>query len=359
MGIKEIIKIFIRANDSIKFTMEIIDREARGIALVIDDDQKLIGTITDGDIRRAILKGDSLEEPVESIMNNNFIFVTKDYSKTLVETIFQNRSIRQLPVLDDKMRVIDVIFYHEFFEENIKENWAIIMAGGLGTRLHALTKDLPKPMLRVGAKPIIETIIEQLKSYGYKNIVLCLNYKADIIRNYFQDGANFGVNIKYINEKKRLGTAGAIKFAKEYITKPFFVLNGDVLTKLNFDQFMYYHLKNQNAITIGTKKYDIQIPYGVVNVQDERVTELREKPCSSYFISGGMYCLNPETIEFIPDNEYFDITQLINNYLTEKKKVGSFPITEYWMDIGQLDDYNQANTDYDNLFRSELCATKE
>lgn len=359
MGIKDIIKIFIKAEDSIKTAMEVIDKGGRGIALILDDSQRLLGTVTDGDIRRAILKGLSLEEPVKAIMNCNYIFVTQNYSRTLITTIFQNRGIMQLPVLDDDMRVVDVIFYHEFFEEKTKENWALIMAGGLGTRLHPLTQEVPKPMLRVGAKPIIETIIEQLKSYGYKNIILCLNYKADIIKNYFQDGANFGVNIKYVSEKKRLGTAGAIRLAKEYIDKPFFVLNGDILTKLNFEQFMQFHINSGNCVTIGTKKYEIQIPYGVVNLKDEKVTDLKEKPCSSYFISGGMYCLDPEAIDRIPEDEYFDITQLISEYLDKGKKVGSFPITEYWMDIGQIDDYNQANVDYDNMFRGEACAANE
>lgn len=356
MGIKEIVKIFINAEDSIKTALEVIDKGGRGIALILDEENRLIGTLTDGDIRRAILKGLSLDEPVKAVMNSNYVFVTRNYSRTLVTTIFQNRGIRQLPVLDDDMRVVDVIFYHEFFEEKAKENWALIMAGGLGTRLHPLTQEMPKPMLKVGAKPIIETIIEQLRSYGYKNIVLCLNYKADIIKSYFQDGANFGVNIKYVSERKRLGTAGAIRLAREYIDRPFFVLNGDILTKLNFDQFMQFHLKSGNTITIGTKKYEIQIPYGVVNLKDEKVIDLQEKPSSSYFISGGMYCLDPEAIDRIPEDEYFDITQLISGYLDRGEKVGSFPITEYWMDIGQIDDYHQANLDYGSMFRGETSA---
>jgi len=359
MGTKEIIKIFVSAEDSIKTALEVIDKGGRGIALILDDEKRLIGTLTDGDIRRAILKGLSLDEPVKTVMNSNYVFVTRNYSRTLITTIFQNRGIRQIPVLDDDMRVVDVIFYHEFFEEKAKENWALIMAGGLGTRLHPLTQEMPKPMLKVGAKPIIETIIEQLKSYGYKNIVMCLNYKANIITNYFQDGVNFGVNIKYVNERKRLGTAGAIRLAREYIDKPFFVLNGDILTKLNFDQFMQFHIKSGNTITIGTKKYEIQIPYGVVNLKDEKVTDLQEKPVSSYFISGGMYCLDPEVIDSIPEDEYFDITQLISGYLERGKKVGSFPITEYWMDIGQIDDYHQANLDYGSMFRGEASAASE
>lgn len=357
--VQEIVKLFIRPEENIQRTMEVIDRGARGIALVTDDQNRLIGTVTDGDIRRAILRGTPLDNPVRSIMNEHFTFVTPNDSSILVETIFQQKHIHQLPVLDDYMRVVDVIFYHEFHNTPSKENWAVIMAGGLGTRLAPLTKDTPKPMLKVGAKPILETIIEQLKSYGYRNILLSVNYKGDMIENYFQDGANFGVNIRYIKEKKRLGTAGAIGLAREYLDKPFFVINGDILTKLNFEQFMQYHVKHNHVITVGTKKYELQIPYGVVNIKEEKVVELAEKPIQSYFISGGMYCLNPETLDDIPEDEYFDITQLIQGYLSQNKKIGSFPITEYWMDIGHMEDYHQANIDYENLFRSEVCATKE
>ncbi len=359
MTAREIAKLFIKPDTSIKRAMEVIDNGAKGIALVIDDRERLSGTITDGDIRRAILKGVSLESPVKSIMNEHFTFVTENYSQTLIDTIFERKIINQIPVLDNHMRVIDVIFYHEFHKKPSKQNWAVIMAGGLGTRLAPLTKDNPKPMLKVGAKPILETIIEQLKSYGFVNIILSLNYKGNIIENYFQDGSNFGVNIKYVREKKRLGTAGAIRLAQQYLDKSFFVLNGDILTKLNFEQFMQYHRKNANIITIGTRKYDLQIPYGVVDLNEEKVTALNEKPSMGFFISGGMYCLEPETIDCIPEDEYFDITQLINVYLDKGEKLGSFPITEYWMDIGQMEDYNQANIDYANLFRSEACATEE
>jgi NDP-sugar pyrophosphorylase family protein len=254
------------------------------------------------------------------------------------------------------MRVVDVIFYSDFFKKPCKENQAVIMAGGLGTRLSPLTREIPKPMLQVGAKPILETIIDQLKSYGYKNIIICLNYKAGVIKNYFRDGSDFGVFIKYINEEKRLGTAGAIRLAKKYLDKPFFVINGDILTKLNFEQFMQFHIKMNNAITIGTKKYEMEIPYGVVDIKDESVISICEKPTLDFFVSGGLYCLNPETLEHIPENEYFDITQLISSYIQANNKVGSFPITEYWMDIGQMEDYRRANMDYESKFRSDRCA---
>jgi NDP-sugar pyrophosphorylase family protein len=233
------------------------------------------------------------------------------------------------------------------------------MAGGQGIRLSPLTIDSPKPMLLLGAKPILETILEQLKSYGYRNILMCLHYKGQMIENYFKGGADFGVDIKYIKQKKPLGTAGAIRLACEHLHKSFFVLNGDIITKLNFEQFMQYHIKNENDITIATKKYDMQVPYGVINMKDEHVISLVEKPAVEFYVNGGIYCLEPEAIRHIPENRHFDITELIASYLSANKKVGSFPITEYWMDVGRMDDYSKANVDYDKLFGGENSTTFE
>ncbi|AOY75647.1 sugar phosphate nucleotidyltransferase [Clostridium formicaceticum] len=351
--------LFVRKEDTLKYTMETIDRTAKGIALVTDYEGKLEGTVTDGDIRRAILKGSSLEDTVENIMKKNFIFVGENYSSKFIENIFRQKSIFQIPVLDEEMKVVDIIFYQDFIKKPVRENWAVIMAGGEGKRLMPLTADIPKPMLSVGSKPILEIIIEQLKDYGYNNILLCLNYKSDIIENYFQDGKAFDVNIEYIKEEKSLGTAGAIRLAKSHLNQSFLVINGDILTKLNFEEFMNYHQKHKNKITIATRRYELQIPYGVLKIDNETVVSLKEKPSSSMFINGGIYCLEPEIVEDIPENEYFDITQLIQKIIDREEKIGSFPIAEYWMDIGQVEDYHQANTDYQTLFRREACASKE
>lgn len=355
----EVERLFTKPEVSIRTAMSIIDKGSKGIALVVNDNGVLLGTITDGDIRRAILKGISLENPVNNIMNENFIFVTPNYSRTLVETIFKKKHISQIPVVDDNMKVIELLHYYEFYNNPSKENWVVIMAGGMGTRLYPLTKEMPKPMLKIGNKPILEIIIEQLKSFGYKNIIISLNYKGQIIESYFRDGSSFGVNIEYIHEKKRLGTAGALKLAKRYLTKPFIVMNGDLLTKINFQHFMEYHKENKFAITIGTKKYDIDVPYGVLDINKGIVENLREKPKLEFFINGGIYCISPGVIEYIPDDQYYDITELINRAKEKKHLVGSFPIREYWLDIGQITDYKQALQDYQNIFRSEASATKE
>lgn len=357
MDKEDILSLMVTPNKSIREAIVAIDKVGMGLALVVNDDNKLLGIVTDGDIRRAILKNMSLETVVKEIMNTDYTFVTKQYSSVLVENLFYIKPIKQIPVLDDNMRVMDIITYDELYIKPLKENYVLIMAGGLGTRLMPLTYDMPKPMLKVGAKPILETIIEQLKSYGYVNILLSVNYKSEVIKNYFQDGTAFGVNINYIEEKNRMGTGGAIKLAEKYLQCPFFVINGDILTKLNFESFMEYHNSHKNCITIASRKHELQIPYGVIEVNDHKVVNLKEKPVYHYFINGGLYCLEPETINYIPKEEFFDITSLISILLKENKNIGSFPIREYWMDIGQMNDFQQANLDYYELFGDDSQST--
>jgi dTDP-glucose pyrophosphorylase len=356
---RDISKILIKPDTQIKTIIEVIDRGALGIALVVDDERHLLGTVTDGDIRRAILKGIPFEAKANEIMNENCVFVGQDSSNRFINRLFEIKQIKQIPVLDDDGRVIDIVLVNDILKKEERENWAVIMAGGLGTRLRPLTYEVPKPMLKIGDKPILETIIEQLSAYGFKNILLTVNYKAQIIESYFRDGKDYGVNIEYIHEKKRLGTAGALKLANNYLNQPFIMMNGDLLTKVNFGHLLEYHNNNKFDITIASKKYEIQIPYGVLEIDETKITNLKEKPNLEFFINGGIYCINPELINFIPDNNYYDITDLINIALQNKYTIGSFPIREYWLDIGQIPDYERAMNDYYNVFRSEVSATKE
>lgn len=256
-----------------------------------------------------------------------------------------------LPIVNENKKVISYFEIDDLIDFNKldKDNPVLIMAGGLGTRLLPLTENIPKPMLKVGNKPILETIISQFKNYGFKNIFISVNYKADIIENYFKDGKEFGVSIKYIKENRRLGTAGAIKLAEKYLKNPFFVINGDIITNVNFYNLLKYHSENSYKMTIGSRIYETQIPYGVLNIKNSTVTSIDEKPISNYLVSGGVYVLNPELIKNIPENQYFDITQLIDVSISNNEKVGSYPITDYWMDIGKLDDYQKANNDVKNF----------
>lgn len=347
--------LFINSKHTMKEALEVIDQGAKGVVLVVDETKRLIGTITDGDIRRALLKGKSLKESIEDVIHLDPIVVYNHMTKEEIKEIFIKKAVKQIPILNGEGIVEDLISINDLLLPQGKNNLVIIMAGGLGTRLKELTQEIPKPMLKVGQDPILQHIINNFKQYGYNKIVLSVNYKAEIIENYFQDGYAHGVKIEYIKERKRLGTAGGIRLAKEYIDDPFFVMNGDIFTNLNMEHMMNFHIENKFDMTVGIRKHTFQIPYGVIQVKNHYIKELQEKPTIDYFINAGVYCLNPNLLEYIPENEYFEITDLINICIEKGKKVGSYEINEYWMDIGRLEDYNKVNQDVYDL----MCCEEE
>ncbi|MCK4441383.1 MAG: alcohol dehydrogenase, partial [Sulfurovaceae bacterium] len=208
----------------------------------------------------------------------------------------------------------------------------------------------PKPMLKVGDKPILETIILNFKKYGFVNIVLSVSYKSEVIESYFGDGSNFGVNIEYIHEDKRMGTAGALSLMRDRLTEPFFVMNGDLLTNLNFEHMMEYHLNNHAIATMGVREYDFQVPYGVVNVNGKNIISIEEKPTHRFFVSGGVYILDSRVLEFIPNNEYYDMPSLFEKLIEKNIKSISYPIREYWLDIGRIEEFKRANDEYHEVF---------
>jgi len=224
--------------------------------------------------------------------------------------------------------------------------------GGFGKRLLPLTLETPKPLLKVGNRPILETIIEQFKSYGFVQFIISLNYLSDKIKNHLGDGRKLGVTIEYIEEKKPLGTAGALSLIRVPSEEPIFVMNGDVLTTVNFDSFQAYHQAKKNDLTIGVRNFSWTIPYGVVEMKQELVREIQEKPTYHFLVNGGIYLLNAQLIRRIPKNTYYDMTQLANDLIKAGDRVGCFPITEYWMDIGRPDDLIKANQDYANIFQN-------
>lgn len=352
MNLKDLNHILINENNTILEAMRLIDVNCKGILIVVDEQNRILGTITDGDIRRAILSEKPIRSSIVNLYNKNCIYVKETLNDINIKKLFVKNKIKFIPIVDTDKKVISYYELDDFIDYNRieKENTVLIMAGGLGTRLKPLTDELPKPMLKVGDKPILQTIIEQFRDYGFTNILISVNYKADIIENYFREGKDFGVSINYIRESKRLGTAGAIKLAEKFLDKPFFVINGDILTNVNFCNLLQYHLENKFSITIGSRIYEMQIPYGVLNVDESCVTSLEEKPVYSYVVSGGIYVVDPQVINNIPENEYFDITELINKVMDKSGKIGSFPIKEYWMDIGKIEDYYKANKDIEKYF---------
>ncbi|MFY4858857.1 nucleotidyltransferase family protein [Aliarcobacter butzleri] len=347
---KEIDNIKLDINSTIHEALQIINKGAMQIALVIDDDNKLVGTISDGDIRRALLKRISLDSSIQSIIFRTPTIAKISDTKEEILKIALSKKLHQIPIVDDSGKILGIQEIEELIKPKDKTNKVILMVGGLGTRLRPLTENTPKPMLKVGNKPILQTIVEKFAEYGYTDIVMCVNYKSHMIQDYFADGKEFGVNIEYIFEKQRMGTAGALSLLKEKPIEPFFVMNGDLLTNVNFEHLHNYHLSNNSLGTMCVREYDFQVPYGVVNISNSKIISIEEKPTHKFFVSAGIYMLSPEVLDYIPENQFYDMPTLFEKIISEGKNAISFPLREYWLDIGRIEEYKKANEEYDEVF---------
>jgi dTDP-glucose pyrophosphorylase/predicted transcriptional regulator len=349
-SMKQYQHILLSPVSTIRRALEVIDSGAMKIALVVDDNQKLLGTISDGDIRRALLKGLGLDAMIADIYNTNPITCGLNDSKEKILQLAASKSIYQIPVIDSDGRIVGIAEVDEMIKPVARSNKVVLMAGGLGTRLSPLTDSVPKPMLHVGKKPILETIIENFAKYGYRDIILSVSYKSHIIEEHFCDGAAFGVNINYIHETKRMGTAGALSLIRDKLDEPFFVMNADLLTNVNFEHLHDYHESHNALATMAVREYDFQVPYGVVNITDSRITSIEEKPTHKFYVSGGIYMLNPKSLELIPNDQFFDMPSLFESMIANGAQAVSFPIREYWLDIGRMSDYEKANSEYCGVF---------
>ncbi len=343
--IKNIKNIKITKNATIKKALKVIENGDIKIALVVDGKDKLIGTLTDGDIRRGFLKGHNINSSISSIINKKPLVTKKTVTRIKLLNSALPKKIYQIPVIDNKGKVTEIYIIDEMLNSKTKLNKVVIMAGGKGIRLRPLTKNTPKPMLKIGGIPILQTIIKSFSDCGYKNLIICVNYKSHVIENYFGNGNKFGVNIEYVKEKKMMGTAGALSLIKKKLTEPFFIINGDLLTNLNFEKMLDFHNKHNSIATMGIKKYTINSPYGEVNLINEQISSINEKPTHKFFANAGIYILNPECVDLVP-KKFYHMTSLFKKIILTKKKTISFPLEEYWKDIGQLSDYELANKEF-------------
>lgn len=350
MGCFDNIKL--KTNSTINEALRIIDAGAMQIALVLDKDNKLLGTVTDGDIRRGLLRGLTLEDAIESIIYDTPTVCTIEDSKEDVLKIAVEKKLYKIPIVDLEGVVVGLYEVDDLLKPEKYPNKVVLMVGGLGSRLSPLTDDTPKSLLNVGNKPILETIIASFAKYGFNNIILSVNYKSEMIKEYFGDGSTFGVNIKYVHENKRMGTAGALSLIKGDLSEAFFVMNGDLLTNINFEHMLRYHKESKAVATMGVREYDFQVPYGVVNVKEDLITSMEEKPIHKFFVNAGVYVFDSYVLNEIPDDVFYDMPTLFDSLIANKKKAVSFPIREYWLDIGRVDDYDQANNEYHRVFKS-------
>jgi dTDP-glucose pyrophosphorylase len=347
----EIKSICIRLETPILEAMKIIEFNSAKIALVVNEQNQLVGTVTDGDVRRGLIRSIAIQSPVSLIMNQKPTVMNIEASAESLQKIMLQKKISQIPLVDSNHKIISIFLSNELKNTVDKKNTIVLMAGGLGSRLGSLTADCPKPMLKVGDKPILEIVLENLKEHGFKNFSIAVNFKAEVIEDYFGDGSKMGIEIEYVREQQRLGTAGALSLLKPQNDLPMIVMNGDVITKVNFSEFLENHKKNKYIASMCVRKYDLQVPFGVVHVEGQLIKNIEEKPTQSFFVNAGIYALNQEALNLIPTNTYYDMPTLFNELLkNSKNKSGVFPIHEYWMDVGRKDDFNQAQTDFKKVF---------
>ncbi len=327
-----------------------MDTGAMGFLLVTDPEGLLLGTVTDGDVRRGLLRGLKLDDAVGGVMNKNPVTASEGGSREDLAVIIRRREIGIVPLLDSKGRVTGLEFLNPP-EVPEKDNLVVILAGGVGKRLRPLTLDTPKPLIKVGGSPLLDVLIQQIATHGFRRFLVAVNHQAEMVEQHLRNGDRLGVEIRYIREQEPLGTVGAVRLAKKELLEPFLVVNGDILTKINFSHLMSFHLENNYAATLAVKPYEVQVPYGVVRLSDGVVCSLEEKPRQSFSVNAGIYVLDPSMVELIPPSGPCDMPDLICAALDRKLRVGGFPIQEYWLDIGSPMDYAQAQKAFDEHFK--------
>ncbi|MCI0627130.1 MAG: nucleotidyltransferase family protein [Acidobacteria bacterium] len=329
---------------SIREAIARLDAAGTGALVLCSHGRTLCGFLTDGDVRRAILRGRSLEEPCASVASMTPVVAPDSVSSMEALRMMNLHDINQLPVVDQDGRVLNLLLRQDLVTEKDLALSAVIMAGGFGTRLRPLTEQVPKPMLPVGDRPLLERTLEQLRKSGIREVNLTTHYLHESIQRHFGNGEAFGVRLNYIREHHPLGTAGGLRLLKP-TTGPLLVMNGDILTGVRFDEMLHFHRRQQADATVGVRQYEFQVPYGVVECEEMRVMQLQEKPAFSFFINAGTYLLEPSVFEHIPEGQRFDMTDLLKVLLEKACTVAAYPIIEYWLDVGRHEDYQQAQHD--------------
>jgi len=330
--------LVLEEDKSIRDAMKLLNANAREVVLVRDAENRICGLITDGDIRRGLLDGATLESPITAIMHRDFFAVGPEIDRAAVLDMMKARRFQHVPVLDKEGRLIAVHFLRDLIGAAPKPNVAVVMAGGKGTRLWPVTETVPKPMVDVAGRPILERVILHLISHGIQHIHLAVNYKAKIIEQYFGDGAEFGCKVEYVRETTPLGTAGALSLLPSRPAHPFFVLNGDLVTDIDLTAMLDIHLQNRNSATMGVGSYQIQIPFGTVTESDGQLLSIEEKPIVNFLVNRGIYILDPLSLDHVPKNSEFPMTALFKALLEAKQRVGIYEFQTYWHDVGVPED---------------------
>ncbi len=361
----------INSNKSIFEAVKRIDENGLQLVLITDEEQRLLGIITDGDVRRGIISGVDFSLPVSEIMNRHPISVRQGTSEEEIRRLMTECILHQVPVVDDDGRVVDLVFFIELLRRGKNTIPVVIMAGGLGTRLKEETMNKPKPLVNIGNKPILQTIIEGFVEQGFVNFFLSVNYKSEMIENYFGDGGKYGINIRYLRENKRMGTAGSLSLLPDDIEYPILVMNGDILTKVKYGDMIRIHKENKATATMAVREFVNTVPYGVIETKSgmeidgkesekqkeittslpyRQITQIKEKPVNKYLVNAGIYVLSKEAVGYVPQSSFFDMTQLFERIISDDGRAMSYIVDDYWIDIGQIEDLKRARMEFGEYF---------
>lgn len=345
-------KIILRPSDTLSAAIDVLDKEAQRLVMVADGCGKLLGTVTDGDIRRALLRQLDMNSSLQEVMSSNPITANSSDSRNSIRMMMKRNDILHIPILSSDGVIVGLETLQSLTDVRQIDNPVVLMAGGFGKRLQPLTNETPKPLLHVGGKPILETILSRFVDYGFSNFFISTHYKADMLQDYFGDGSQWNVTIQYLHESQPMGTAGALGLLPSGLPdRPLIVMNGDLLTKVDFVGLLEFHEERGGDATICVREYDFQLPYGVVTTSGDVVTSIVEKPVHKFFVNAGIYVLNPSVVSSVTGDEYFDMPKLLEKEMARGKRVNTFPVHEYWLDIGRIEQYEQAQDDCGSFFK--------
>lgn len=336
-------KSILKINSTLQEAIENLNKSSSKIILIVDQNDKFKGTVTDGDIRRALLKNLNLKNSINDVINYNPLTVEKNLDIKLVKELMEKNKIQQIPIINKKNEILGLHLWDELSNPILRDNYMIIMAGGKGTRLLPYSQNISKTMLNVGGKPILHRIIDKAKKDGFRNFIISVNHLSETIESYFKDGTKFDVNITYIKEEESLGTAGALSLIKNIPNNDFIVTNGDVLVDLKYSEILEFHKKNNCCATMAVKPHEIQNPFGVVKMSGIDITNIEEKPIYQSYINAGVYALSPKSLKYLEKNVFCNMTTLFEKIKNSMERISGFPILEYWIDIGIPEDLNKAN----------------
>lgn len=343
-------KALVNSDVTLEQAIEVLDKAALRIALIVGEDDKLLGTLTDGDVRRALLKHLPLETSVTEVMNTQPKTAEQAWTESRVLAMLEQYELLQIPLVDSEGRVIGLANLHDILNKHRHDNPVFLMAGGFGTRLRPLTNNCPKPMLKVGEKPILEQILLNFVEAGFHRFYISTHYMPEVIRDYFGDGEKWGVSIKYVHEEEPLGTGGALGLLPhDEIDQPMFMMNGDLLTSLNLHSFLEFHERQNGVATMCVREYEHQVPYGVITSEGTQIKSMVEKPVHRFFVNAGIYLLDPALVKSVAPGTRVDMPTLLEQEIDGGKAVNMFPIHEYWLDIGRMDDFQKAQTEVQGL----------